>query len=122
MLPTYKSGDVLIAVKQPNYQVGDPVVYHPKDLDCGRCNVVHRIIGETKNGAWITQGDNNPNQDPWFPTDEEILGKVAIMLPLGGLSVILFSPFFWLTIIFLSVTTFFGLLLKQKMVETANPH
>jgi len=93
MLPTYQSGDIVISKTQDTYQVGDVIVYHPADLDCSRCNIVHRIVDVTEDGTgWVTQGDNNENIDLWYPTTEEIIGKEVMVLHWGNFTKLLFSP------------------------------
>jgi len=94
MYPTYNSGDLVVAVKQASYSTGDVIVYHP-DVDCSRCNVVHRIIDGDKNG-WITEGDNNDFVDAFRPTSESVYGKVVQHINLGGAGMILVSTQLWL--------------------------
>ena len=95
MLPTYKSGDLIVSVKQNEYKVGDVIVYHPQSLECNRCNVIHRIIDGDPTKGWVTQGDNNPNVDVWMPKSDEIVGSVQAVVPLGNISFLLFSPAVW---------------------------
>ena len=122
MLPTYHNGDMVISIKQSNYQIGDIAVYHPKDLECQKCNVVHRIVGQETDGRWITQGDNNHTHDPWYPTNDEIRGTVIFHASLGASAIIFLSPFFWLTILFTGLSiitvTYFLYYKKQTILES----
>ena len=81
MLPTYESGDFLIVKKQNSYAVGDIVVYSipADDVGAGR-RVVHRIVGGDENG-FDMRGDNNPNLDPWSPSQDQIVGQVWFRIP-----------------------------------------
>ena len=93
MYPTYNSGDLVITQKQSEYAVGEVIVYHP-EVDCSRCNVVHRIIGGDS-GGWITQGDNNDFIDPFRPTSESIHGEVIQHFNMGGIGMFLFNTQLW---------------------------
>lgn len=119
MLPTYNSGDLVISTKQPDYQVEDIIVYHPKDLPCSRCNVIHRIIQQDENtGGWVTQGDNNPNIDVWRPTNDEILGKVIMVWHLGSITHIIFHPFMWLSLLFGAISMILIGLMRTFITKT----
>lgn len=106
MLPTYQSGDMLIAVKQAEYAVDDVIVYKPDNLECDRCNIVHRIVGGDEETGWITQGDNNENTDPWMPTSDEIAGKVVQHFSFGEITFFFLSPEFWLMILSIIAVAF----------------
>ncbi len=68
---TYKTGDLILTRKHDTYARGDIVVF---TTDTGG-QVVHRIIGGDGVRGYTTQGDNNPDPDPWHPTDDEVVGK-----------------------------------------------
>ena len=69
---TYKTGDLILTRDQDTYAKGDIVTFKVYD---GAGQVIHRIIGGNGETGYTTQGDNNPDPDPWHPTDEEIVGK-----------------------------------------------
>lgn len=96
MNPTFYTGDLVLSVKTKNYSKGDIIVYHPKDLQCSRCNVIHRIVSGDKE-AWTTKGDNNANTDPWHPGQSEVLGKVVFYLKARGWSHFILAPQLWVT-------------------------
>jgi signal peptidase I len=73
---TYETGDLIITRQQSSYEVGDIVTF---TLDNGG-QVIHRIIGGNGTRGYVMQGDNNPNPDPWRPSDEEIVGKSWVRL------------------------------------------
>lgn len=84
MEPTYHTLDLVLAVKQKQYQPGDIVLYvaHAEDGQTGR--IIHRIKSVNKDGTFLLQGDNNPNIDPWSVPQDWIEGKAVGMLPQGG--------------------------------------
>lgn len=83
MEPTYKTGD-LLATRENEVKVGDVIVYKVQDGELGAgMLVVHRVVSGDPSG-WITQGDNNPSADPWYPTGDDIVGVVAIHIPKAG--------------------------------------
>ena len=58
-------------------ELGDIVVYWNDEY---KKNIIHRVIGVTDiNGdvAFVTKGDANKFEDPWFVTDDNIVGKVV---------------------------------------------
>ena len=110
MHPTYESGDLIIAWTQDDYKLGDIIVYHPDDLPCSRCNIVHRIVDQNElDGGWITKGDNNDFLDPWQPQNSEIIGEVAAHYQIGWFSKIILNKFLWITILLFALSVFFTL-------------
>lgn len=81
METNFHVGDLVIVHKETFYQVGDAVVYRNDDL---QGFVFHRIIAE-EDGRFSLQGDNNPWVDRYQPLKEEILGKLWLYIPRGGL-------------------------------------
>jgi signal peptidase len=73
---TYLTGDLVITRKQDSYAKGDIVAF-----EAGGGQVIHRIIGGNGTKGYELQGDNNADPDPWFPTDDEVVGKAWIHLP-----------------------------------------
>ncbi|MFT3892696.1 MAG: signal peptidase I [Anaerolineales bacterium] len=80
MEPRFHIGDLVIAHEETNYQVGDAVVYRNQELNNF---VFHRIIGDER-GKFTLQGDNNSWTDTYQPAREEIIGKLWIRIPRGG--------------------------------------
>jgi len=94
MLPAYQNGDLLFALAQPNYSVGNAVAYRVPagDVGAGRL-VIHRIIDIEPDGTFVFQGDNNSAADPWNVTSADIVGSVVVRLPgVGGVLTLLLSP------------------------------
>jgi signal peptidase len=97
MEPELSVGDLILVTAQPDYAVGDVVVY----LD-GRTAVVHRII-QMDGDTVITQGDANNVPDGEI-TREQIKGKMAMRLPLIGHAVnVIKTPIGTLVILALAI-------------------
>lgn len=80
MEPHFHIGDLVIAHEGTNYQVGDAVVYRNQELNNF---VFHRIIADEL-GKFTLQGDNNSWTDTYQPAREEIIGKLWLRIPRGG--------------------------------------
>jgi signal peptidase len=105
MEPSYLPGDLAIA-RTGVPSVGDVVVYRPAGL--GDSKVVHQIVGGDGVNGWVVKGLNNDWVDPWKPTNADVVGVVQLRIPsLGGLGVVLLSPFIWAGLLVISI----GLLL-----------
>jgi signal peptidase I len=71
MLPTFKPGQVLyIRPHERAIKPGDVVVFSR-----GNEYVVHRVIAISQDGI-STRGDNNPYDDLWLLTPDQVLGVV----------------------------------------------
>lgn len=77
-------GDVILAKKTNDYQVGDVIVftsdYYPNKL-------VHRVAGVN---PIITKGDNNPASYDFDTHVREVIGEVVLRIPLIGI------PRYWM--------------------------
>jgi signal peptidase I len=80
MEPRFHIGDLVITHKEAEYQIGDAVVYKNQEL---KNFVFHRIITEER-GTFTLQGDNNSWTDTYQPSQAEIIGKLWLHLPKGG--------------------------------------
>ncbi|WP_062077893.1 signal peptidase I [Demequina globuliformis] len=101
MEPTYYTGDIVVA-RAAEPQVGDVIVYSTLDLDGSK--IVHRIIGGDGVNGWQVQGDNNDYVDPFYPTNEDVLGVAKLHIPKLGLwAAILRSPLVWGSILLIAV-------------------
>ncbi|NWG07606.1 MAG: signal peptidase I [Chloroflexi bacterium] len=83
MEPGFHIGDLVITHKETNYQIGEAVVY--RNLELGNF-VFHRIISEDM-GRFTLQGDNNSWIDTYQPSREEIIGRLWLHIPKGGVYV-----------------------------------
>lgn len=93
MEPTYERGDILVVgrVDVDNIEEGDIIVF---DSPFGGIPIVHRVHEIRTEGEiryFVTKGDNNPFQDPYYqPTfpgipAEHIIGKPLVKIPKIGM-------------------------------------
>ena len=114
MLPTLRSGDLVLLRTSPAYQVGDIVGFSDPEI---HAVIVHRIISSA-NGQYITQGDNNPTPDAYSSTYQDVLGKVWFRAPaMGNMVVILKKP-----LVFTLVVGLLGLFVILTFGQPKNPH
>lgn len=73
---TYRTGDLVITQERDSYQPGDIIAFR---VPGGQ--VIHRVTGGDGRRGYLTQGDNNPDVDPWRPTDADVVGAAWIHLP-----------------------------------------
>ena len=82
MKPTYQDGDLVIARKKSSYQVGDIILFDPRVGEV--FSVIHRIIEIRPDGFYVTQGDNRPDADGWFLSNDDVFGSAVVRLPYTG--------------------------------------
>lgn len=80
MEPRFHTGDLGIVRPASNYRVGDIVAYWSTLLHTVVLHRIHAIQGNT----YIFKGDNNNFLDPTHPTRAELLGKLWLHVPRGG--------------------------------------
>jgi signal peptidase len=73
---TYATGDLVVTREHGTYAVGDVVAFR-----AGGGQVIHRITGGDGVRGYTLQGDNNPEPDPWHPTDVDVVGAAWLHLP-----------------------------------------
>ena len=83
MEPTYSPGDMVVAVPQDGYEVGDVVTFQPVSGD--PTLITHRIVGvqlgtETH---YVTRGDANGADDEPIRA-EQVMGRVVYDIPYVG--------------------------------------
>jgi signal peptidase I len=82
MLPTLRTGDVVVVRRQSAYRVGDIVAYRiPKGQPAAGGRVIHRIVGGSGTTGYVLRGDNRKSNDLWRPRNADVLGKVVVRLP-----------------------------------------
>ena len=87
MLPAYQPGDLVVARPAGDYAAGSVVVFRiPADEPGAGRLVIHRIVAADA-GGFTTRGDHNGYTDPWHPTQADIVGTPAAVLPGFGQAV-----------------------------------
>jgi signal peptidase len=94
MLPTYRSGDLLVLRSADAYASGDVVGYRVPAGEVGAGHlVVHRIAGGDPSAGLVMLGDNNPAPDPWLPRGRDVVGTAWLVAPgLGRLIAFIHQP------------------------------
>ena len=80
MVPTFYKGDMVVVYNNHKVNVGDIIVF---DIPGKDFPIIHRVK-EINGNQIITQGDNNPVQDPWTITTDAIHGKSLFIVPALG--------------------------------------
>ena len=80
MEPRFHVGDLAVVRPSAHYGVGDVVAYSSDALDTV---VMHRIVAVEGN-RYVFRGDNNSWLDPDKPTAGQLVGKLAVRVPQGG--------------------------------------
>lgn len=80
MEPGFHTGDLAIVRPAASYGPGDVVAYRSVQLDTV---VMHRIVG-AEGGRYTFKGDNNSWLDPEHPTRDQLVGRLALRVPRGG--------------------------------------
>lgn len=81
MAPRFQPGDLAIVKPAASYQVGDIAAYHSPSL---KAVVLHRIVA-IDNGQYTLKGDDNSWLDAGPVTRGELIGKLALQIPRGGI-------------------------------------
>ena len=90
MEPRFHTGDLAVLHSASAYRVGDVAAYQDHEL---HTLVMHRIVA-VHDGHYTFKGDNNSWRDPETPAQSELVGKLALRIPQGGVWLArLTSPF-----------------------------
>jgi signal peptidase I len=81
MLPSFHTGDLAVVRRGGTYHVGEVVAYHSATL---HTIVMHRIVA-VKDGLYTFKGDHNSWLDPDHPTRSQLIGRLWLHVPHGGL-------------------------------------
>ena len=84
MEPTYDDGDLVLMREQSEYSVGDIIAFRAGGRFDDPTRVIHRIVGETDDDHFVTQGDNRDEIDPWQPGPDDIIGSSELHIPWAG--------------------------------------
>jgi signal peptidase I len=80
MQPRFHTGDLAVLRPASDYRVGNVVAYDSKVM---HTVVMHRIVA-INDGRYTFKGDNNSWLDPEQPNRSQLLGKLAVRIPQGG--------------------------------------
>jgi signal peptidase I len=84
---TYQDGDLVIVREEGEYEVGDIIAFRAGGQFDDPTRIIHRIVGRADAERFITRGDNRDRNDPWQPTDDDIIGRAVLHVPhVGGLA------------------------------------
>lgn len=86
MQPTYHTGDLVIVRQKASYDIGDVAAFRVMSPS-GPTIVIHRVKTVNPDGTHILRGDNRDADDPWHPTNEEIVGSPIGIVPRLGTAV-----------------------------------
>ena len=85
MQSTLEDGDLVITREHGSYHLGEIIVYRvPAGDPHAGLRVIHRIVGGSAVGGFITRGDNRSSADPWRPGPDDVIGSVALRIPYAG--------------------------------------
>jgi len=82
MEPRFHTGDLAIVRPAANYKVGEIVAYHS---DLLHTVVLHRIVG-LRGNLYLFKGDNNDFIDPRPVPRADLIGKLWLHIPRGGVA------------------------------------
>ena len=80
MEPKLERGDLAVIREQGSYRPGDVVLYESPQLGS---KVLHRIV-RVEGARFVLKGDNNDFVDTEQPTEEQIVGRLALIVPAAG--------------------------------------
>ena len=82
MEPRFHSGDLAVLRRADGYRVGQIAGYHSPSL---HVTVLHRIV-DRRGDRFIFKGDNNTWRDVDYTTRNDILGRLWVRIPHGGIA------------------------------------
>jgi len=87
MLPRFHAGDLAVLTRTDSYKVGDIAAYNSAEI---HTVVLHRIVA-IDDGTYRFKGDHNTFEDPESPTQAQLIGKLWVRIPKGGIVLSWFS-------------------------------
>ena len=112
MEPALKPNDLIVVEKATVAQIeqGDIIAFD-SHMEMGI--VAHRAIEVYEHDGDLvidTRGDNAENEDPWYVTDDDLIGKVKDVIPAVG--ILLVGPVRF-TLVAVIIITAFSMLKEQ---------
>lgn len=82
MEPAIMTGDIIISQRANNYELNDVITFHNNSGDI----ITHRIIAVDQGvgNQYSTKGDANRTGDDDFISNDQIIGKVILVIPRLG--------------------------------------
>ena len=115
MLPVLNPNDMIIveSVSIDEIKEGDIIAF---DSHMKMGIVAHRVIEvyeEDEQTVVDTKGDNNEKLDPWYVTDDDLIGKVKNIIPMFGIVLVGPVRFALVAVIIISAVS----LMKDYLTE-----
>lgn len=86
MEPSLRGGDLVLTLERRLYHHGDVVAFRVPSGHAGAGTVViHRIVGGSAAGGYVTRGDNRGHADLWRPRSHDVTGATILRIPFAGL-------------------------------------
>jgi signal peptidase I len=104
MLPRFHAGDLAVLTRTDTYKVGDVAGYESALL---HTVVLHRIIA-VNGGSYRFKGDHNNFVDPESPTRAQLIGKLWVRIPKGGVVLSWFGDPLHLVVLALAILALTG--------------
>ncbi len=83
MRPALEPGDLVLVRRGASIRTRDIVLVR----ELGRAFVLHRVVGMTVDGQWVTRGDANPIPDFAPVSQSSVVGRVVAVVPVGSVLV-----------------------------------
>ena len=134
MEPKIKVYDVVVVVKKDfsKLKEGDIITFYSSNPMYGGRPITHRIVKRNENGSLTVKGDANKSEDSEYIYNEQVIGKVLLIIPeFGKLQFFIASKKGWVIAILIPALWIIGydlykfikvLLFKAKLKKIANKH
>lgn len=87
MQPNFHTGDIVLARKTSDHEVGDILVYAvPQEYNGAGKLIMHRLKSITDQGRYVIQGDNRDEPDQFDVGPEDVVGVARIHIPKLGVA------------------------------------
>lgn len=87
MQPNFHTGDIVLARKTSDHEVGDILVYAvPQEYNGAGKLIMHRLKSITDQGRYVIQGDNRDEPDQFDVGPEDVVGVARIHIPKVGVA------------------------------------
>ena len=134
MEPTIKVYDVVFVIKKDfnKLKEGDIITFYSTNPIYGGRPITHRIVSKNENGSLTVKGDSNEREDSEYIYSENVIGKVAVIIPeFGKLQFFIASKKGWVVAILIPAIWIIGydiyklvklIIFKIRLKKVANKH